>query len=113
MGSLSPAADGYTLTGDGNIIHVRGTLRYRIDDPLNYALNFVNASNVVQSALDNALIHASPQFTVDEALRLKVTELKERILERVRRTIDEQQLGIRLEDVTILTKPPLYLKDIF
>ena len=28
--SLRPGVDGYTLTGDGNIIHVRVTLKYRL-----------------------------------------------------------------------------------
>ena len=48
------------LTGDGNIIHLRATLRYRINNPINYTLNFVNASNLVQNALDSALIRVQP-----------------------------------------------------
>src|SRR5688500_6875555 len=34
--TLNPAVDGYTLTSDGNIIHVRASVRYRISEPLNY-----------------------------------------------------------------------------
>src|SRR6266496_2036321 len=43
--SLNPAAEGYTITADANIIHVRATFNYRITDPLKYELNFVSASN--------------------------------------------------------------------
>jgi len=43
--SLNPAADGYALTADGNIVHTRATLTYRINDPIGYVFNFVNASN--------------------------------------------------------------------
>src|SRR6185436_3442516 len=53
--TLNPAVDGYTLTSDGNIIHVRAIVRYRITEPLKYVLGFVNASNIVQNALDNSL----------------------------------------------------------
>src|SRR6185436_6647508 len=43
--TLNPLTQGYVLTGDGNIIHVRGELRYRIAEPgLTYALNFANVS---------------------------------------------------------------------
>src|SRR5439155_150545 len=40
--SLNPAADGYGLTADGNIVHTRATLSYRISDPVTYVFNFVN-----------------------------------------------------------------------
>src|SRR6266480_497298 len=52
---LNPAADGYALTADGNIVHTRATLTYRINDPIQYVFSFVNASNAIQNALDNAL----------------------------------------------------------
>src|SRR6185436_2107569 len=32
--SLNPAVEGYALTADGNIIHARARLSYRITDPL-------------------------------------------------------------------------------
>ncbi len=111
--SLNPAADGYALTGDGNIIHLRMTLRYRVNNPLNYTLNFVNATNVVQNALDSALIHSAAQFNVDEALRLAVVELKEKVLARVRQLVEEQGLGISIEDAYLQTIPPRYVRKAF
>ena len=47
-GQLQPGVDGYTLTGDGNIIHVRATLTYRITDPISYVFNFANATNLTR-----------------------------------------------------------------
>src|SRR4030095_4340170 len=44
--SLNPAVDSYTLTADGNIIHARATLRYRINDPIRYHFDFVSAASV-------------------------------------------------------------------
>jgi membrane protease subunit HflK len=104
--SLNPASDGYTLTGDGNIIHVRAVLRYRINDPLKYTLNFVNASNVLQNALDNALIHASAEFSVDQVLYSDKQAFKERILQRVRQLVDQQTLGVNIDTADIPRQIP-------
>lgn len=111
--TLNPAADGFTLTGDTNIIHVRATLRYRINDPVEYALKFVNASNVVQNALDNALFYASARFNVDEALISNRLGLKEVITERARQLVQAQGLGVTVEQVEIETKAPRYLQPAF
>src|SRR5262249_32876173 len=68
-GSLNPALDGYTITGDGNVIHTRATLTYRIEDPIRYEFDFTNAAASVRDALDNALVYASARFNVDDILR--------------------------------------------
>jgi regulator of protease activity HflC (stomatin/prohibitin superfamily) len=88
------------------------TLRYRINNPLGYTLDFVNASNVVKTALDNALFHASSQFTVDEAL-LGGFALQEKILARVRQVVEANRLGITIEDSDIRTRPPRYVNKDF
>jgi modulator of FtsH protease HflK len=111
--TLNPATDGYALTGDANIIHVRATLRYRINNPLDYMLNFVSASNLVQNALNNAIFHTAPEFNVDQALRLSVTEMRERVVSHVRRLVEEQGLGIIIEDSELRTIPPRYVRHNF
>jgi membrane protease subunit HflK len=111
--SLNPALDGYTLTKDGNIVHARMTLRYRINAPLNYTLDFVNASNLVQNALNSALIHASAQFTVDEALVSDVAAFRERTVARVRELVEQQGLGISIEEALLESIPPRYVRTAF
>jgi membrane protease subunit HflK len=111
--SLNPASDGYVLTGDGNIIHVKVVLRYRINDPLRYTLNFVNAAGLLQNSLDNALIHASAEFNVDQALKSAQFEFKERIVARVRQLIDEQGLGITILNAEVHPIPPRQVRQAF
>ncbi|MBI2946502.1 MAG: protease modulator HflK [Verrucomicrobia bacterium] len=111
--TLNPAADGYTLTGDTNIIHVRATLSYRINQPVNYVLNFTSASNVIQNALNNALFYASARFTVDDALQLNLQGLRERITARTQQLVDQQGVGITIEQIELKTKPPRYVNDAF
>ncbi|MBI3415762.1 MAG: protease modulator HflK [Verrucomicrobia bacterium] len=119
--SLNPAMDGYVLTADGNIIHVRSTLRYRIDNPIRYAFNFANgtnanlfagASNILQNALNSALFHTAARFNVDNALRDQVP-FKERVFARVNQLIDEQGLGVTLETGDLQIIPPRQVQDKF
>jgi len=110
--SLNPAVDGYALTADGNIIHVKATLGYRIKDPLAYAFDFFSLSNVVQNVLNNALLYVSARTTVDSAL-LNNAGFKEKILARVTEQIAALKLGITLEPGEVKVIPPRYVKPAF
>jgi HflK protein len=112
--TLNPAIDGYTLTSDGNIIHIRATLLYRITEPLKYVLSFVNASKVVQNALDNSLFYASSFFDVTQATRLNRTGVRDLIKQRVADLIQQHDLGITVErcDVQDII-PPRQTKQVF
>ncbi|HYE31174.1 MAG TPA: protease modulator HflK [Methylomirabilota bacterium] len=113
MPSLNPAADGYTLTADANIIHVRATLTYRITDPLAYALNFVNTRAVLQNTLNNAIAYASARHTADQAVRLDVLGFRERVLARVRELIDAHGLGVAIDQADVRAIPPRYIAGAF
>ena len=109
--TLDPAADGYTLTGDANIIHVKATLRYLITDPLAYSFHFTDASNIVINILDNALFHASGRYTVDRAL--DVVTLKDAIYARVTEQAKALGLGITIQPPDVTVKAPLQTKESF
>ena len=110
--SLNPAIDGYTITGDGNVLHARATLRYRITDPLAYQFNFTSVSNIVQNLLNNALVFAAARITVDSAL-LNNAGFKERVLARVNEQIDALKLGVTLEPSDVKVIPPRFVKTDF
>jgi len=108
---LNPATEGYTLTGDGNIIHVRATLRYLIKDPRAYRFNFVDAGNIVQNILNNALFHASSRYPVDRAL--DVVTLKDAIYKKVSEEALALGLGIEVQPPDVRVRAPLQVKDAF
>ena len=107
--SLNPANEGYVLTADGNILHVRATLRYRITAPLDYTFGFVVATNTVQNVLNNAIFYAAAHSPVNEAL-LNNAAFKERVLARVSDQINALKLGITLEPSDVRVIPPRYVK---
>jgi membrane protease subunit HflK len=112
--SLNPATDGYLLTADGNIIHARGTLRYRISEPgLRYEFDFVNASNLVQNAFNGALIYAAANYTVDDVLTRDAAGFREKVRRRLEQLIARDQLGVTVDLVEVQTIPPRQLKEAF
>lgn len=111
--SLNPARDGYTISSDGNIIHVRAEIRYRVADPLRYELSFTSASNVVKHILDESLFFASSQFTVDQALTADRLGFQEKVLGRARQLVTDLNLGISIEQGEVRVIPPRYIKSAF
>lgn len=113
--TLNPSTDGYTITADGNIMHVKATLRYRISDPEAYVFKFAAVSNLVQNSLNNALHHASGQFTVDEATRKNISRFKEKLMERVQKLVTAQGLGIEFDPrgCDVVAIPPRQVKAAF
>jgi membrane protease subunit HflK len=111
--SLNPATDGYLVMGDNNIMHARATLGYRITDPIAYVFNFLNASNCLQNALNNALLYAAARTPADEALTNNAA-FKETVLVRLRQQIENHRLGVTIEpgsEVKVL--PPAYVQPDF
>jgi membrane protease subunit HflK len=111
--TLNPAADGYALTADGNIVHTRATLTYRINDPIRYVFNFVNASNAVLNALDDAVLYTAAHFKVDDILTRDVAGYADAVKSRVKELVDKQNLGIQVDQCTPQSVPPRQLKEAF
>jgi membrane protease subunit HflK len=111
--SINPAVDGYALTADGNIIHTRATLKYRIEDPILYVFSFVSASNAVQDALNEALIQTASRFNVDDILTRDIAGFREAVRSRVNELVDKRSLGIIVEQCDVQSRPPGKLKEDF
>jgi membrane protease subunit HflK len=112
-GSLNPAIDGYVLTADQNIIHVRATLYYHIDDPLHYVFDFTNAAVTIQNDLDNALIFSAARFNVDDILLRDQLSFRDTVRARVTALTEQQQIGISIDNCEVDKIPPRQLKDVF
>lgn len=111
--SLTPGVDGYVITADRNILHVRATLYYQVDTPIRYALEFVSASNTVQNVLDNALLYTAAHFKVDDILYYDFAAFQDAVKLRVGALADQERLGITIKQCTVDKVPPRQLADIF
>src|SRR5207247_3360803 len=108
--SLKPGTDGYLLTADTNIIHVRGTLLYRISEPgLRFEFDFLGASNLVQNAFNNALLYAAAHLIVDDALK-DISAFRDKVGTRLQHLIAQEQLGVVIDQIYLQPIPPRRLK---
>ena len=111
--TLAPGVDGYTLTSDGNILHVRAAMKYRIADPLTYAFGFRDVTNLLANALNNAIYQSSARFTADDALYLEPTAFREAISTRIRSWVERFSVGISVDEIVVETRTPQYVKQAF
>lgn len=111
--SLNPMVDGYVITADGNVIHLRARLIYRIEDPIRYVFGFENTSNLVQNAVNNALVQTATAFKVDDILTADVTGFDEAVTQRVRELVEKQNLGVAVDRCLIDRTAPRQLRMVF
>ena len=112
--SLNPLADSYVLTADGNIIHVRGTLRYRISEPgLRFTFDFVETPDLIQDAFNNALVFVASQYKVDDVLTRDFTGFREKVGLRLNQLIQQQGLGVTIDQIDLQAIAPRWLKSHF
>jgi len=104
--TLNPAIDGYTLTADANIIHVRSTLSYHVVDPVRFIFHFVAATNVVQNALNNAIVFASANFKVDDILTRDKTGFQAAIEKRATELLEKENVGVAVDQCDVQTTWP-------
>lgn len=112
-GFLSPEADGYTLTADGNILHVKATVKYRITDPIRYTFGFTNVTALLTNVLNDAIIYASARTTAEDALYKDKSGFRDLVLERFRTKASELNLGITMEPSDVETKAPADVRAAF
>lgn len=110
--TLNPAAEGYLLTADQNIVHARATLRYRITDPLAYVFGFIHATNAVQNLLDNALLYAGARASVNTAL-INNAAFTDLVLTRLNEQIMNCKMGITVQLINVDVIAPGYVKPDF
>ncbi len=111
--SLQPGVDGYALTSDGNIIHAKAIAQYLIGDPVSFEFNFLKVENLLENALNNALLFASAQFSADDALYRNRLAYKEKVRMRFLQSIQKAKLGIELQSLDVQTFPPIFVKEAF
>ena len=106
---FEPEYHGYTLTGNGNTVHIKAVMNYRLEDTGEatkaYAFKFDDVTDFLQSALDNAVYHASANHSALDALKL--TELAEDIRERFKKVVNEvHELPIVVDPIQLEVQVP-------
>lgn len=106
---IHPWTNGYSLTGDANIVQARFTLRYRIVDPFAY-LGALQESAVGPLLEHNTLAAATREMAglkIDEALGPGLESFRARVVAATQQRLDALQLGLQLIafEVNAITPP--------
>ncbi|HIL73817.1 MAG TPA: hypothetical protein EYG44_06280 [Verrucomicrobia bacterium] len=117
--SFQPTYDGYTLTGDGNVLHVKAEMNFSLDETKGdaikaYKLGFSDVTGFLESVLDNAVYHASASRSAIDAYT-KQSDLRSAIERRVKKTISgiDSDLRIKINSLTLDVTVPLDVKPAF
>ncbi|MDP3070229.1 MAG: protease modulator HflK [Opitutaceae bacterium] len=106
---LHPVTDGYTLTGDTNIVQARLTARYRITDPFAYLAAAQPAARdaLIEAALMDAATRVLAHTRIDDALGSGLESVRTRVHEAAQRRLEALRLGLDLVafEVNALTPP--------
>ncbi len=95
-GSLDPAAQPYSLTGDANIIRANFVVRYQIADPAAYALGASDRDGLRDAILYQAACKAVSAMSVENALTVGKNEIGLSALRLAQAELDRLGLGLRL-----------------
>jgi membrane protease subunit HflK len=112
--TLKPGTDGYTLTGDANLLHSRWAVRYTLSDPETFAFGWRDAAQTLHDEFDRAILATSAQLPVDQALRTNVEGFRSAVEQTLRARCDVLRLGVRVQGVDILgLMPPRQVAEAF
>lgn len=87
---------GYALTGDTNIVMLDAVLKYKIIDPLQYALGVMEPERILKELTLCALTREIASFLVDDVLSKQKKELASYVLMNVQERADKLNLGVHL-----------------
>ncbi|MEM9446372.1 MAG: FtsH protease activity modulator HflK [Verrucomicrobiota bacterium] len=94
--TLHPVQDGYTLTGDANIVRCRFVLRYQIANPANYHVQCLDPQETLKLISYSASAEAIAGMDVDSVLSSGVKRLKEEIAQNIQKEANYLGLGIQI-----------------
>lgn len=83
--TINPLKEGYCLTGDQNLLQARLVARYRISDPVAFALSVEEPLALVRDVVMAAATQTILRWSVDDALRLRNERTQEGLAPLVQR----------------------------
>jgi modulator of FtsH protease HflK len=102
-----PGRDGYVLTRDGDIAHLRLSAMYHIDSPVDFVhrISEAEANRLVDLALQRATVHVVASVALQELIDLS-EDIRTRIMAEMQRSLSDLECGIQVDDVTIAQAEP-------
>lgn len=102
------------LTGDENIVDVKLSVQYVINDAKKFVLAVRDPVQTLEYATDSALRHVVGSMKLDEVLTEGRAQLAAGVDQRLQHFLNEYQAGIQLQQVNVEdAQPPKAVQDAF
>ncbi len=94
--TLHPVRNGYTLTGDANIVHTRLTVRYQIVDPVAAVFSASEPEPLLEAILYQSVTSVLAHTGVDAALTSERDLMRQEIQRLAQEELNRLGMGIQL-----------------
>ncbi len=111
---LHPVLDGYSLTGDANIVGGVFTLRYRIVDPIQYYLTLHNEKELLPRIAYQAIARTVAEMSIDSLFSDQRGAFVTQTRLHIQQQLNELNTGIGIQGFEINTiAPPVQVLEAF
>lgn len=106
--SIDPQAEGYLLTGDRGIVQTRFMVRYRVGDPVAFALREANPDALIVSAVQTAAVDVAAALDMDALLGDERSRFVSFVEREAQGLLQGMSGGLRIESLELgPLAPPL------
>ncbi len=104
--TIDPVREGYALTGDRNIIQVDMVARYRIDDPVAFALHQATPQELLRDTIMTATVRTMGEVEVDSLLSDGRSQFQVQVVQRAQERLNQSGAGMSLASLEITELAP-------
>lgn len=94
--TINPEQDGYCLTGDHNVLQAVLLARYRVSDPIRFALEIEDPDALMRDAVCTAMVTSAGTMAIEEMMAEGRFTLSNLVRERAQVLLDEADAGMEL-----------------
>ena len=105
---------GYAITGDSNIVLINSVVKYKVSDPVQYALYISEVSSIVNGVTSGEMTSMITSMTVDSILTTEKTKISDTLKSNVQTVLDGMNCGVQITNIELTNVvPPSETKDAF
>lgn len=98
--------NGYVITGDSNIVRMNVVLKYKVSDPVAYALRVSDIEGTLQSVATGEITALVTRTGVDDVLTTEKSAIASQAGKNIQAVLDRIGLGITLTNVELTNIMP-------
>lgn len=105
---------GYVITGDSNLVLIRSVVKYKVNDPINYALYVGDIYSIVDGVVSGELVSLVTAMPVDDVLTTEKTNIANQLKKNAQSVLDELECGVTITNIEFTDViPPNETRDAF